>query len=307
MDRHKKPIFVRLEKLGITTTFDSSLDPLTAGGIQTLEPHYRWSYVPETNVPEILQAATFLTPGQTIHLRHTGRYRCTLCNRSVKKLYSGFCYPCLTQKAQADGCVMSPHRCHYLQGTCREPLWGQGFCYQPHYVYLAFTDKFKVGITRKNQIPTRWCDQGATAAVLLAQTPSRHQAGVLESFLAQTVGDKSHWQKMLIMSNHHPSEDELLTQRSLLLDLLQDRLGELLVPTPPEIAPLPEVVLATQPTVYFIQYPLQAYEISKFTSISLEKHVNLSGVITGIKGQYIFLGSQVFNPRRHEGSMVEIV
>ncbi|MBX9703028.1 MAG: DUF2797 domain-containing protein, partial [Silvanigrellaceae bacterium] len=118
-----------------------------------------------------------LSVGQTLRLRHHGDFQCSCCARKVKKLFSSYCFPCLRTKAEADNCVMSPHLCHYQKGTCREPAWGDDFCYQAHYVYLSFTDKFKVGITRKTQIPYRWIDQGASAAMLLAEVTSRHQAG----------------------------------------------------------------------------------------------------------------------------------
>ncbi len=59
-------------------------------------------------------------------------------------------------------CIMKPETCHYEQGTCREPQWGEENCMVDHFVYLSNTSSLKVGITRHTQIPTRWIDQGAT-------------------------------------------------------------------------------------------------------------------------------------------------
>ncbi len=47
----------------------------------------------------------------------------------------------------------------------------------PHYVYLSKTSGLKVGVTRATQIPTRWIDQGAVEAVIIAETPYRGAAG----------------------------------------------------------------------------------------------------------------------------------
>src|SRR5690606_35373732 len=99
---------------------------------------------------------SYLERGKMVRLEDSGKFACTACRREVKKLFDSYCYPCFKNKAEADLCIVSPHRCHYLAGTCREPQWAETFCYQPHVVYLSFTDKFKVGITRINQIPTRW-------------------------------------------------------------------------------------------------------------------------------------------------------
>src|SRR5690554_5921730 len=76
--------------------------------------------------------------GRTIRLEALGEIRCQHCNRLTKKSYSqGFCFPCMKKLAQCDLCIVSPERCHYEQGTCREPAWGEQFCMTDHIVYLA--------------------------------------------------------------------------------------------------------------------------------------------------------------------------
>jgi hypothetical protein len=47
----------------------------------------------------------------------------------------------------------------------REPQWGLDNCFAPHIIYLANSSGIKVGITRKSNIPSRWIDQGAVAAL----------------------------------------------------------------------------------------------------------------------------------------------
>jgi hypothetical protein len=60
---------------------------------------------------------------------------------------------------------MSPEKCHFDAGTCREPEWGEANCMVDHFVYLANSSSVKVGITRGTQLPTRWLDQGASQAL----------------------------------------------------------------------------------------------------------------------------------------------
>ena len=66
--------------------------------------------------------------GRTIRLEALGEIRCQHCNRLTKKSYSqGFCFPCMKKLAQCDLCIVSPERCHYDQGTCREPAPASNF------------------------------------------------------------------------------------------------------------------------------------------------------------------------------------
>ena len=67
--------------------------------------------------------------------------------------------------AACDICILKPELCHYKNGTCREPAWGEEHCLKPHYIYLANSSGLKVGITRKVNVPYRWIDQGATEAL----------------------------------------------------------------------------------------------------------------------------------------------
>jgi hypothetical protein len=254
-----------------------------------------------------------LAPGSHVSFRHGGKFQCVACAKDVKKLFDGFCFPCLKTQAQADKCVMNPHLCHFANGTCRDPSWGVDFCYQPHFVYLSHTDKFKVGITRKGQVPTRWIDQGATAASLVARVNSRHQAGVLEKILAEVVSDRSHWSNMLKAGNTRPSADEVLARRSELLSFLSSHpavaAGEHVVDKPlsaaagsgsgPAIEFLP-------PRVVFIEYPLPDTTPAKIVSTSLDKSPTVEGELLGVKGQYLFLPGVVFNVRRHEGYVAEV-
>lgn len=249
-----------------------------------------------------------LAIGETYQIRATGRLYCTSCSKISRKLYSGYCGACLTSKAEADACVMAPDRCHYLNGTCREPSWGLSFCYQPHVVYLSFTGDFKVGITREHQLPTRWFDQGATLAVPLAMTGSRHQAGVIEKALAQHFSDRTQWQRMLSSVNERP-EGGLVDHALAQIAQLRGDLGPLdrlniRVSAPPKAPSAGAVDWIESPTVFHIDYHWATVP-ERLSSLNLLKQDSVSGKLLGIKGQYLILNSGVFNLRRHEGFEVE--
>jgi hypothetical protein len=249
-----------------------------------------------------------LQVGGRIQFRWTGRLFCTSCNGLTSKLFTGYCWSCFNSKAEADACVLNPFQCHYLSGSCREPSWGLGFCYQPHVLYLSYTGAFKVGITRLNQVPVRWLDQGATFAVPLAITGSRHQAGALEKALGSKFSDKTVWQKMLAAGNSLPTNDEvteaLTTVRSMRdnngpLDSLNAR-----VSAPPRATAAGQIQWIESPVQVEIHYAGAAPVLSPKT-LPMERETTHEGTFLGFKGQYLILDSGVFNVRRHEGYEIE--
>jgi hypothetical protein len=249
-----------------------------------------------------------LPRGARVEVRWTGRLFCTCCGSSTPKLFSGFCWACWNTKAMADACVMAPQKCHYLSGTCREPAWGQGFCYQPHAVYLSYTSGIKVGITRTNQIPVRWIDQGATRARLLCLVGSRHQAGVIEEILAQHFSDKTLWSRMLSVGNSQPNGDEW-AQALNQVHRLQDPLGALdplstRVSAPPSRPGAGRVRWLPKASDVLLSY-LDCPPVAQPKTQVMEKGKVIGGQLLGVKGQYLIFTEGVFNVRRHEGYEVE--
>ncbi|HPY40033.1 MAG TPA: DUF2797 domain-containing protein, partial [Thiolinea sp.] len=136
--------------------------------------------------------------GKALSLSHTGNIYCIHCGRHTKKSFNqGYCYTCFMKLAQCDTCIIKPELCHYAAGTCREPQWGEQHCMQPHFVYLANSSALKIGITRQGQIPTRWIDQGAVAALPILKVQSRYLSGLMEVAFKDHVADKTNWQQML--------------------------------------------------------------------------------------------------------------
>ena len=93
----------------------------------------------------------------------------------------------------------------------------------------------------------------------------------------------------------------MLVQKSAPLDLRAEK-EQLVQFLPDEVLPY---VLSDQ-QAESLDYPVVNYP-HKVQSISLQKTPSWSGVLQGIKGQYlIFDHSGVFNVRAHEGYVVEI-
>ena len=136
--------------------------------------------------------------GKHLSLRYTGNIYCDNCGRATKRSFSqGHCYPCMQKLAACDMCILKPEQCHYHEGTCREPAWGDTHCMIHHIVYLANTSGLKVGITRETQVPTRWIDQGATQALPIFRVATRQISGFVEVELAKAMADKTNWRAIL--------------------------------------------------------------------------------------------------------------
>ena len=250
-----------------------------------------------------------LEPGQRILLRWTGRVFCTCCGKQSPKLFGGFCWNCFNTQAMADACVMAPQNCHYLRGTCRDPGWGRGFCFQPHCVYLSYTGGLKVGITRTHQIPVRWIDQGATRAVMLCLVGSRHQAGVIESALSRHFSDKTAWARMLALGNSKP-EQEVWDAALAKIAGLREALGPLdalhvRVSAPPTSPGAGQIKWVPQAAAVDIVYA-QALPTKEPKTQAMEKGGTVGGQLLGFKGQYLLFNEGVFNVRRHEGYEVNL-
>ncbi|MGH8550965.1 MAG: DUF2797 domain-containing protein [Methylococcales bacterium] len=237
--------------------------------------------------------------GASLHLQYSGKIHCIHCGRATKKSFNqGYCYPCFASLAQCDLCIVRPEQCHFDAGTCREPGWAQGHCMQDHIVYLANSSGLKVGITRKSQIPTRWIDQGAVQALAIFKVKSRFQAGLIEVILKSRVSDKTSWQQML---KGNAENVDLTRERDRLFEGTLDRIEALRERFGNDFL---EVVNGDDPLA--IQYPVIEYPL-KVKSFSLDKTPEISGVLRGIKGQYLILDSGVINIRKFGGYVVEFL
>ncbi len=236
--------------------------------------------------------------GKPLQLKYSGNIYCVHCGRKTSKSFNqGYCYPCFQSLAQCDSCIIHPEKCHFDQGSCREPAWGERFCMQDHIVYLANSSGVKVGITRATQVPTRWIDQGATQALAIIRVRSRLQSGTLEVMFKQHVTDKTNWRDML-KGNAKPVDlaaerDRLLAECGEEISELEQRFGFFAISVLNGIEPVS------------IDYPVLEYP-EKISSFNFDKEALVLGTLQGIKGQYLIFDSGVINLRRFSGYEIEL-
>ena len=230
--------------------------------------------------------------GRPLRFDFDGIIRCIHCDRTTKKSFNqGFCYPCFRKLAACDSCIMSPEKCHYHLGTCREPEWGETHCMVEHVVYLANSSGLKVGITRASQVPTRWIDQGAVDAIPMVRVATRYIAGLVEVACKAHVADRTNWRAML---KGDVPELDLAEERRRILGLIAGDLKALRETHCQEsIREVDEQELA-------LRYPVEAWP-EKIKTHNLDKTPEVEGVLEGIKGQYLILDTGVINIRKFTG------
>lgn len=235
---------------------------------------------------------------KSIKLQFSGVINCTHCGRKTSKSFNqGYCYPCFQRLAQCDSCIIHPEKCHFDQGSCREPSWGEQYCMQDHIVYLANSSGLKVGITRATQVPTRWIDQGATQALAIIRVRTRLQSGMVEMMFKQHVADKTNWRDMLkgeAAALDMPAQaSRLLAECEGELKEIEDRFGFF------------AISILNGVETLAINYPVTSYP-EKISSFNFDKTPVVEGTLMGIKGQYLILDTGVINLRRFSGYEVSL-
>jgi len=216
------------------------------------------------------------------------KYECLNCHLDKPIFRQGFCKSCFFEIPQAADWIMRPELSKaHLDKEDRDLAFEKKMQLQPHIVYLANSSNVKVGVTRKDQIPTRWIDQGAHEAIEIVEVPNRYLAGITEVALKEFVSDKTNWRKML-------------TNDLIDVDLNEEK-KNLSKFIPEETKPY---YLENNSKETHIEFPVFQYPV-KLKSLNLDKTPNYKGVLKGVKGQYlIFEDNTVFNVRGSEGYYV---
>lgn len=236
--------------------------------------------------------------GHKLELHYLGEIHCIHCGRKTSKSFNqGYCFPCMQSLAECDSCLVKPELCHYHEGTCREPTWGEEHCFQDHYVYLANTSGLKVGITRQTNLPARWLDQGASQALPIYKVRDRLTSGLVEVILKQHVADKTAWQRML---KGVPERIDLAHAREHLHHDCRQEIADLISNHGDDA-----VHFLAQDQSIDIHYPVTRYP-EKVKALNLDKTADISGTLLGIKGQYLILDSGVLNIRKFAGYRVSL-
>lgn len=226
--------------------------------------------------------------GKEIKLKHIG-FECVNCGNDEKIYRMGFCKRCFFESPYASETIIRPELSKAHLGVGERNLEvEQSIQLAPHIVYLAYTGDVKVGVTRASQIPTRWIDQGATFALPIAKTDNRYEAGMIEVAMKEHLADKTNWRKML--EDDFEDDLDLADFREKVKDYFPDEFKNF---------------YSMADEMCRLDYPYEAPE--KIVSVSLDKNPDFTGVLRGIKGQYLsFEGGNFVNVRAHEGYVVEL-
>lgn len=225
--------------------------------------------------------------GRILSIRHTG-FQCVSCGKDLPIFRMGFCKKCFFESPYASETIIRPElSTAHLDIEERDIEVEREIQLQPHIVYLAYTGDVKVGVTRESQVPTRWIDQGATLALPIAKTNNRYEAGMIEVALKEHLADKTNYRKMLM--NEHEEVD---------LSKIRD---EMKAHIPQEF----QQFYLGEEALLHLDFPYKNPE--KVNVFSLDKTPEFTGVLKGIKGQYLcFEGDNFFNVRGHEGFVIEL-
>ena len=215
------------------------------------------------------------------------KYQCLNCSQDRPIYRQGFCKTCFYETPTAGDWIMRPElSTAHLDKEDRDLEYEKKVQLQPHIVYLANSSNIKVGVTRKSQVPTRWIDQGAHEAIAIVEVPNRYLAGLTEVALKEHIGDKTNWRKML---TNDIQDEDLVEYRNNLRKYIPEEAAPYYIENNSE----------TQLAFPVLQYP------KKVKSLNLDKTPIYSGILKGIKGQYlIFEDNMVFNVRGSEGYVV---
>lgn len=226
--------------------------------------------------------------GRQVRMEYQGRINCIRCGRQTTRSFAqGYCYPCFTTAPETEECVLRPELCRAHEGEARDMEYASNHCLIEHVVYLSLTSGLKIGVTRNTQLPTRWIDQGAVQAIELARTPNRYTAGQIEVAMKAHMNDKTNWRQML--TGPGPSGIDLVEEKARAGQLVPEALTRFLSPVD---------------RVIELAYPVDRYP-EKIKSLNFDREQEVSGVLSGIKGQYlIFQDNRVINMRKFGGYLI---
>ncbi|MEQ6125248.1 DUF2797 domain-containing protein [Pseudotenacibaculum sp. MALMAid0570] len=216
-------------------------------------------------------------------------YECLNCHLERPIYRQGFCKSCFFDTPRAGDWIMRPElSTAHLGKEDRDLEYEKAMQLQPHIVYLANSSNVKVGVTRKQQVPTRWIDQGAHEAIEIVEVPNRYLAGITEVALKEHVADKTNWRKML---KNEVEDENLVEWQQKLRPYIPEEVQEYFIENNTETE---------------LNFPVNQYP-EKPKSLNLVKEESYTGKLVGIKGQYLIFEDQtVFNVRANEGLVVKI-
>ena len=237
----------------------------------------------ENNFIEINQCI-----GRKLKITKTGE-QCLNCNESKPIFRQGFCKNCFFESPLIGDWIIRPElSTAHLGIEDRNLEFEKKMQLQPHIVYLSLSSHVKVGVTKKEQLITRWIDQGAQSATSILEVPNRFLAGKAEVELKKVFSDKTNWRKML-QNDFEPIDWKISINKAI------DNLSNDLKP-----------FILSDFSITELDFPIKNHP-KKVISLNFKKSTSYEGLLIGIKGQYlIFDDDTVCNIRGNEGTEVLI-
>ncbi len=229
--------------------------------------------------------------GREVSIRFQGAIHCIESGRVIRKTYGeGLSYDAFLKSPLACPSILRPELSRIHEGVAlRDEAWEREHHLTPHVVYVSQTSHLKVGVTRAANVPSRWVDQGAVGAVVVANTPYRQLAGEMEVALKEVLSDKTQWRGML---------QDVRLDEAALVEAKEECFDTLGVTY--------ESFLEMSDEVVSLNYPVEAYP-PKVSSTKLDKCPEIDGRLVGIKGQYwLFEDGRVWNVRAHAGYRIAV-
>jgi len=125
---------------------------------------------------------------------------------------------------------------------------------------------------------------------------TRLQSGLVETALAEFISDKTNWRAMLKGSN---DAIDLKAQAKLLIPQIKARLDEI------SLKFGDDAVQLLDEDIVEINYPVSQY-LPKISSFNFDKTASVSGVLLGIKGQYLIFEKGVINMRKFSSYHISV-
>tara|TARA_Y100000768_G_scaffold310079_1_gene244434 strand:- start:1651 stop:2439 length:789 start_codon:yes stop_codon:yes gene_type:complete len=225
--------------------------------------------------------------GRKLNIKKTGEI-CINCYERLNIFRQGFCKSCFFNSPNSGEWIIRPElSTAHLGVEDRDLEYEKKIQLVPHIVYLSLSSHLKVGVTRKEQLITRWIDQGAKSAISILDLPNRYMAGIAEQELKKVFSDKTNWRKML-------QNDVENVDWKIVKDMAFNNISNDLKP-----------YFIKENNVTELLFPVDKHP-KKVSSLNLSKS-SYQGLLTGVKGQYlIFEDDTVFNVRGNEGTEVFI-
>ena len=124
--------------------------------------------------------------GEEIRVEIRPGFRCQHCGTRADH---SPCQECRS-KPPHQQCVFTPGTsCTYQD--CPFPSFKRRSCAHNFVVYIVVKDDVKAGITQADRSVSRWAEQGATHGMIVARTPNRRVAGIIEDALEAVVSTES--------------------------------------------------------------------------------------------------------------------